>query len=71
MPRPRSAITLTPVWRGDKIDIHVDGQIANVPAPADGIHVVLPESCHFFVGARELWDELDKLLDGPRKPKRL
>ena len=70
MPRPRSPITITPVWRGDKIDVHVEGSIARVPAPADGLHFAIQDACHFFVDARQLWEELDLIMDGPRKPKK-
>lgn len=69
MPKPRSGITITPVWSGDKVDIHIDGQIVRVAVPTDGLHFAIPSACHFFVGARQLWEDLDLLLDGPKKPK--
>jgi hypothetical protein len=69
MPKPRSPITITPVWRGDKIDVHVEGSIARVPAPADGLHFAIIDACHFFVDARTLWDDLDLLLDGKKVKK--
>lgn len=70
MPQPRKTIAITPVWRGDSINIHVDGSIVNVPAPADGLHFAIPDACHFFVDARTLWNDLDTLMDGKKVPKR-
>ncbi len=68
MPRPRG-IVITPVWKGNKIDIHVDGAIVRVPAPNDGLHFAIPSACHFFVDARTLWEDLDVVVDGPRAPR--
>lgn len=69
MPKFRSGIQLTPVWRGDKIAIHVHGDLVHVAAPADGVHIAIPEACHFFIAAVTLWEELDKVLEGPKKKK--
>jgi hypothetical protein len=69
VPKYRSAIALTPVWRGDEILIHVHGDIVRVQAPADGIHFAIPDACHFFIASETLWEELDKILEGPKKKK--
>jgi len=69
MAKYHSAIALTPVWRGDEIAIHVHGDIARVLAPADGIHFAIPDACHFFIASKTLWEELDKLHDGPKKKR--
>jgi hypothetical protein len=71
MPKFRSGIELTPVWRGDDIAIHVHGEVVHVAAPDDGIHIAIPESCHFFLPSRLLWEKLDLLLEGKKKPKKL
>lgn len=71
MPRTPKGIQMTPTWKGDMIAIHVDGQIVNVAAPDDGVHFAVPSACHFFVDARTLWDHLDTVVEGPRKPKKL
>ena len=71
MPKSRGGIQITPIWKGDPIDIHIDGTIVNVPAPENGLHFAVPSACHFFVDARVIWDHLDTVVEGKKIKRKI
>jgi hypothetical protein len=66
-PRELLFVSVTPIWRGDLLKAKPgDTDTTKQMALADGLQFVTADKC-FFVPARTLWDELDKLMDGKKK----